>query len=68
MAVTQGVWSVMQRMKPTLVMVAVQAVLAGVNVLYKLAVNNGMSLHVIVAYRYIFATAFMVPLAFVFER
>ncbi|KAH9686087.1 WAT1-related protein [Citrus sinensis] len=51
-------------LKPALTMVVVQVAFAGVNVFYKLAANNGMSLRVIVAYRFIFATAFMVPILF----
>ncbi|KAL9448175.1 hypothetical protein AB3S75_015614 [Citrus x aurantiifolia] len=55
-------------LKPALTMVVVQVAFAGVNVFYKLAANNGMSLRVIVAYRFIFATAFMVPVALILER
>ncbi|OAY75860.1 WAT1-related protein [Ananas comosus] len=40
----------------------------GVNVFYKLAINDGMDLRVLVAFRYLFATAFLAPLAFFFER
>lgn len=49
-------------------MVAVQVIFTGVNVLYKLAANAGMSLKIIVAYRFIFAAVFMVPLALIVER
>ncbi|KAK6916117.1 hypothetical protein RJ641_018978 [Dillenia turbinata] len=55
-------------MRPALVMVLVQIILAGVNVLYKLAANNGISLKVMVAYRLMFATAFVLPVALIFER
>ncbi|KAJ9160031.1 hypothetical protein P3X46_025472 [Hevea brasiliensis] len=55
-------------LKPVLVMALVQVAYAGANVLYKLAVSDGMSLRIIVAYRYIFATAFMIPLALYFEK
>ncbi|CAL0309532.1 unnamed protein product [Lupinus luteus] len=55
-------------LKPALLMVVVQIANAWVNVMYKLAVNDGMSLRVVVAYRYIFATAFIAPLAFILER
>ncbi|XP_019424689.1 PREDICTED: WAT1-related protein At1g68170-like [Lupinus angustifolius] len=55
-------------LKPALLMVLVQIANAWVNVMYKLAVNDGMSLRVVVAYRYIFATAFIAPLAFILER
>ncbi|KAI5414017.1 hypothetical protein KIW84_058238 [Lathyrus oleraceus] len=50
-------------------MVVVQVSYAVVSILYKLvANNNGMSLCVLVAYRYLFASIFMVPLAYFAER
>ncbi|CAB4267554.1 unnamed protein product [Prunus armeniaca] len=55
-------------MKPVLLMVAVQFSFAGVNVFYKLATNDGMSSRILVAYRFIFGTAFLLPLALIFER
>ncbi|KAI6701688.1 hypothetical protein NL676_016012 [Syzygium grande] len=54
--------------KPAILMVVVQASFAGVNVLYKLAANDGMNLRLVVAYRLLFATAFISPLALFFER
>lgn len=51
-----------------MLMVVIQVIFAGVNVLYKLAANDGMSLRIIVAYRFLFATAVMVPLALLVER
>ncbi|KAI3439303.1 WAT1-related protein, partial [Psidium guajava] len=54
--------------KPVILMVAVQAAFAGVNVAYKLAANDGMNLRLVVAYRLLFATAFISPLALFFER
>ncbi|KAJ4847383.1 hypothetical protein Tsubulata_018023 [Turnera subulata] len=54
--------------KPTLLMLVVQFAYAAVNVFYTLSTSEGMSPNVIVAYRYIFATVFMVPLAIVSER
>ncbi|KAI3974646.1 hypothetical protein MKX01_029636 [Papaver californicum] len=54
--------------KPALVMVVVQTVFAGMNVFYKLAMNDGMNMMILVAYRSLFATAFVLPLAFFFER
>ncbi|KAJ1434968.1 EamA domain [Sesbania bispinosa] len=59
---------VVQGLKPALLMVMVQIAFAGVNVLYKLAVNDGMSLRIVVAYRFLFATAFIAPLALILER
>uniref|UniRef100_A0A7N0TWM9 WAT1-related protein n=2 Tax=Kalanchoe fedtschenkoi TaxID=63787 RepID=A0A7N0TWM9_KALFE len=58
---------VLEGAKPAALMVVVQTLYAGVNVFYKLAANDGMNLRVLVAYRLLFAAAFMVPLALVFE-
>ncbi|KAH7834962.1 hypothetical protein Vadar_021443 [Vaccinium darrowii] len=57
-----------QGLKPAMMMVVVQAALAGVNIFYKLAGNMGMSLRVLIGYRFLFAAAFIVPLALVIER
>ncbi|KAI4342014.1 hypothetical protein MLD38_026677 [Melastoma candidum] len=65
---TGSLWDVLHRLKEPFVMVMVQVELAVVNVLYKVAANQGMSLKVIVAYRLLFATAFMAPVAFFYER
>ncbi|XP_022762929.1 WAT1-related protein At1g25270-like isoform X2 [Durio zibethinus] len=55
-------------LKPPMLMVVVQAIFAGINLMYKLAANDGMSLRIIVAYRFMFATVVMVPLAVILER
>lgn len=57
-----------EEMKPVAVMVIVQVAYAGVNVFYKLAANDGMNLRLVVAYRFLFAAAIMVPLSFILER
>ncbi|KMT06127.1 hypothetical protein BVRB_7g162980 [Beta vulgaris subsp. vulgaris] len=49
-------------------MILVQTSFAGVNIFYKLAAIDGMNLRVLVAYRILFAAAFIVPLAFFLER
>ncbi|KAJ1273584.1 hypothetical protein BS78_06G293100 [Paspalum vaginatum] len=54
--------------KPVAAMVVVQVMFAGVNIFYKLAVSDGMDMRVLVAYRYLFASAFLAPLAYVIER
>jgi hypothetical protein len=54
--------------RPVAAMVVVQVTFAGVNIFYKLAVCDGMDMRVLVAYRYLFATAFLAPLAYVIER
>ncbi|KAI6678630.1 hypothetical protein NL676_039426 [Syzygium grande] len=56
------------KMEAPLVMVVVQFAFAGVNILYKLAASDGMNLMLVVAYRFIFATVFLAPLAFFLER
>ncbi|XP_049934791.1 uncharacterized protein LOC116257679 [Nymphaea colorata] len=53
---------------PAVAMVVVQVALAGMNVLYKLAVDRGMSVLVLITYRYIFGSAFICPIAFFLER
>ncbi|KAI5448503.1 hypothetical protein KIW84_015784 [Lathyrus oleraceus] len=62
-----SICNVLQGLKPSLLMVMVQIAFAGVNILYKLAVNDGMNLKIVVAYRFIFSTAFIAPLAFFIE-
>ncbi|CAM8906939.1 unnamed protein product [Rhodiola kirilowii] len=63
----RGVIRVLEGAKPAMLMVVVQTLYAGVNVFYKLAANDGMNLRILVAYRLLFAAAFMVPLALIFE-
>ncbi|THU60327.1 hypothetical protein C4D60_Mb07t11480 [Musa balbisiana] len=49
-------------------MVAVQVGFAGLNVLSKLALDDGMSPFVMIAYRQLVATLFLSPLAIFLER
>ncbi|CAK8566031.1 unnamed protein product [Lathyrus sativus] len=51
-----------------MLMVLVQLAYAAVNVLYKLAINDGMTVKVATAYRLAFGSAFTVPLALISER
>ncbi|MFS7919432.1 hypothetical protein Hanom_Chr03g00212631 [Helianthus anomalus] len=60
--------NVIHGLMPVLLMVVVQMASAGVNVLSKLAANDGMILSILVAYRFVFSTAFIVPLALLVER
>ena len=55
-------------LKPVVGMVSFQVVFAGLNILYKLAVSDGMDLRVLVAYLYMFASAVIAPLAYFVER
>ncbi|CAK9160440.1 unnamed protein product [Ilex paraguariensis] len=68
MGVMGRIFNKIHGLKPAMMMVTVQISLAGVNVFYKLAANDGMSLRVLVAYRFLFAAATVVPLALVVER
>ncbi|PWA56731.1 nodulin MtN21 /EamA-like transporter family protein [Artemisia annua] len=60
--------NVIHGLKPVLLMVLVQTIFAGVNVLYKLAASDGMHLPILVAYRFLFAAAFFCPIALFVER
>ncbi|KAK9001543.1 hypothetical protein V6N11_083325 [Hibiscus sabdariffa] len=60
--------NLVHRLKPPLLMVVVQFIFAGINLMYKLAANDGMSLQLIVVYRFMFASVIMIPLALIFER
>ncbi|KAE9591869.1 hypothetical protein Lalb_Chr20g0123261 [Lupinus albus] len=64
----KNIWHVVHGLKAVMLMVMVQIAFGGVNVLYKLAVNDGMDLRVVVAYRLVFATSFIAPLALILER
>ena len=60
---------VMEGLKPALMMIIVQVAYAGVTILYKVVSNiEGTSLTILMAYRFLFASAFMVPLAYFVER
>ena len=55
-------------LKATILMVVVQVIFSGINIMYKLAATDGMDLRVLVAYRFLFGAAFIVPVAFFLER
>ncbi|KAG8043987.1 hypothetical protein GUJ93_ZPchr0458g22620 [Zizania palustris] len=64
-----GAGNVVEGLKPAAAMVLVQIIFAGVNIFYKLAVVcDGMDMRVLVAYRYLFASAVLAPLAYFVER
>ena len=60
--------NVLEGLKPVVVMVMVQAAYAGVNLAFKLAINDGMSMRIATAYRLQFASAFTLLLALLLER
>lgn len=55
-------------LKPVLAMVLVQIISTGMTISYKLAINDEMNLRILIAYRSIFATLFIAPIAFFVER
>ncbi|KAK7400265.1 hypothetical protein VNO78_11468 [Psophocarpus tetragonolobus] len=61
-------WNLVQELKPGLLMALTQVAYASANVLYKLAINGGMSISVVTAYRHIFAALFSLLLVLLFER
>ncbi|KAK7319371.1 hypothetical protein RJT34_04091 [Clitoria ternatea] len=62
------VCKVIEDSKPVLLMVMVQIAYASVNIFYKLAINDGMSIRIVIAYRLVFALVFTFALALIFER
>ncbi|MED6205793.1 hypothetical protein PIB30_021079 [Stylosanthes scabra] len=54
--------------KPYFAMISLQFGYAGMNVITKLSLNQGMSHYVLVVYRHAFAAASIAPFAFMFER
>lgn len=57
--------NVIHGMKPTILMMIAETILGASNVLFKLASNDGSDLRILVAYRFLFAAAFMVPIALI---
>lgn len=54
--------------KPILLMIVVQGIHALLSIMIKMVTNDGKSLSVLVAYRFLFSAAFNVPVALLFER
>jgi hypothetical protein len=59
---------VIQGFKSALMMVVVQISLASVNVLYKIATNEGMDVKILTAYRLMLTAASTIPMAIFFKR
>lgn len=57
-----------ERSKPYLAMISLQFGYAGMNIITKVSLNQGMSHYVLVVYRHAFATLSIAPFAFIFER
>ncbi|KAK3199802.1 hypothetical protein Dsin_023217 [Dipteronia sinensis] len=58
----------MELVHPGVILIFVHIVFGGIPVFYKLALNDGMSMTVLVTYRLIFAAASLAPIAFFVER
>ncbi|CAN6228083.1 unnamed protein product [Urochloa humidicola] len=63
-----GGGGVMGGAKPAVAMVVVELVFSALQIFIKLALDDGMDERVLVAYRLMFASAFLCPLAFFIER
>ena len=59
---------VVNEMKVPLTMTVVTVSFAAAAILYKIVTEDGMNFMVLNAYRFIFATAFMLPLSLFFDR
>lgn len=60
---------VLNELKPVIVMVVTQIAYGIMNILYELVVEDGrMDIRILIFYRLLFATSFMLPIALIFER
>lgn len=64
----KGLTIFFEKSKPALAMISVQFGFAGMNIISKAALNEGMSHFVLVVYRHAVATLVLVPFAYVLER
>ena len=61
-------FNALHELKPLMLMLVVQFTSVGVNLVYKLASNDGMDIRLIIAYRFCFATVLLAPIALFVER
>lgn len=54
--------------RPVLLMIVVQSIYATSNIMLKMVAIDGTGLSVLIAYRFIFSTVFIVPFALLYER
>lgn len=64
----KGLPSFYEKSKPVLAMISLQIGFAGMNIISKIALNQGMSHFVLVVYRHVVATLVLVPFALILER
>ena len=60
--------AILGRAKPFLAVIFLQFGFAGMSIISKFALNQGMSQHVLVVYRHAIATLVIAPFAIVFDR
>lgn len=65
---SEGVCKLISRAKPFLAVVFLQFGLAGMDILSKAALNEGMSNYVFVVYRHAIATLVMTPFAIILDK
>ncbi|KAL2229453.1 UNVERIFIED_CONTAM: WAT1-related protein, partial [Sesamum indicum] len=66
-AARERFWHLFGKAKPFLCVVFLQAGVAGMDIISKAAMNQGMSTYVLVVYRHAIATIFISPFAFAFD-
>lgn len=64
----KGLSAFYDKSKPALAMISVQFGFAGMNIISKVALSQGMSHFVLVVYRHVVATLVLVPFAYVLEK
>ncbi|KAH9316972.1 hypothetical protein KI387_018741, partial [Taxus chinensis] len=62
-----GLGQLYEKSKPVLAMISLQFGFAGMNIISKIALNQGMSHFTLVFYRHVVATLVTAPLAYVLE-
>lgn len=63
-----GFAALYEKSKPVLAMISIQFGYAGMNIISKVALNQGMSHYTLVFYRHVVATLVTAPLAYILER
>jgi hypothetical protein len=63
-----GAAAVLEDARPAAAMVLVELIFSALQIFIKLALDDGMDVRVLVAYRLMFGAAFLCPVAFFIER
>jgi hypothetical protein len=63
-----GAGGVLEGARPAAAMVVVELIFSALQIFIKLALDDGMDVRVLVAYRLMFGAAFLCPVAFLIER